>query len=131
MLNDVMEGLFSSELNQELYTTAFQVAQIIGPVDRRISKVILFGSVARGEATPDSDIDLAITLPDVTKSKNALLVMMACYSALEQRHIRVGETPGGVTIEAISESEYFLGERADLLHGEIKNGGIVLYQRDG
>lgn len=37
------------------------LAQHYGP---RLKKVILYGSVARGEATPESDIDLLVVLDD-------------------------------------------------------------------
>jgi uncharacterized protein len=38
-------------------------------------KIILFGSHARGEAGPGSDIDLLIVLPEVTNRRQAALVI--------------------------------------------------------
>jgi len=48
------------------------IEQIYG---ERLSKVILYGSQARGEARADSDIDLLIVLKD----ENISLIRDTCY----------------------------------------------------
>lgn len=40
--------------------TALLIAAIEEAIDSEVQAVLLFGSIARGEATPDSDIDLAV-----------------------------------------------------------------------
>jgi predicted nucleotidyltransferase len=41
-------------------------------VDNDVSAVILFGSIARGEATPSSDIDLAVIAPRTWRARTQL-----------------------------------------------------------
>lgn len=60
------------------------------------SRVILFGSHARGDATPDSDIDLMVIKPRLHDRGEEMLRLYAA----------VGATETGVDVLLYSEAEY-------------------------
>ncbi len=66
---------------EKIYTTE-ELRQIITPIARRhdITKVFLFGSYARGEATVESDIDLRIDGGHFT----SLLTWGTLYAEMEE-----------------------------------------------
>ena len=45
-------------------------------------KIILFGSQATGQATPESDIDLLVVLPTVTSRRRAAIAMRRSLAGL-------------------------------------------------
>lgn len=45
-------------------------------------RIILFGSHARGEAGPDSDIDLLVVLPHVENKRTAMVAMLRALGDL-------------------------------------------------
>ena len=45
-------------------------------------RIILFGSRARGEARPDSDVDLLVVMPDGTDETRATIAMHALLHAM-------------------------------------------------
>lgn len=104
-------------------------AHLIGQTDPRIRRVVLFGSAARGTASPASDIDLCITVPDATKTGAANKIITAAYATLTQAGYLTGETPGGITIEAISDGEFLVGQRRGELYANINREGIILYEQ--
>jgi predicted nucleotidyltransferase len=56
-----MSALSRVEINQALQAVAARYAELLrGALGENLLSVVLFGSVARGEAGPDSDIDLLI-----------------------------------------------------------------------
>jgi predicted nucleotidyltransferase len=59
---------------QEILETSTKVSKLIGEVVRQhagdSATAALFGSVARGEATGDSDIDIAVVVPDSFDSES-------------------------------------------------------------
>lgn len=61
--------------------TIDEIKNIVAPIAKvhNVSRIYLFGSYARGEATPDSDIDLRV---DKGKLKG-LLALGALYADLE------------------------------------------------
>jgi predicted nucleotidyltransferase len=84
----------------------------------RLSKLILFGSQARGEANPDSDIDILVVLKDEVNPveeiiRNSYLISEICleYDAL-------------INCFYLSESE--LRHENKLLIKNIKKDGILL-----
>lgn len=48
----------------------------------RPDKIILFGSAARGDARPDSDIDLLVVLPECENRKAATISVMKALADL-------------------------------------------------
>jgi predicted nucleotidyltransferase len=62
--------------------------EIIAEMTRRIVKqfdplqIILFGSQARGDARPDSDIDLLVVFPHVENSRTMMVAILDELSGL-------------------------------------------------
>lgn len=80
-----------------------------------ISKAVLFGSYARGEATPESDIDLRIEYQDGTLS---LLDLSAFSESVRERT--------GKKVDIVSAAH--LGD--DELARAIERDGVILYERE-
>ena len=83
----------------------------------RISKVILFGSFARGSSGEHSDIDLAVVSPDF--GKDEISEMMELSKIAWRASDR---------IEAIPLSEEMLKMKYHPLIGEIKRYGKIVYE---
>lgn len=67
-----------------------------------VERLALFGSVARGEARPDSDVDLLVQFRPGAKTYDRFLALGELLEA------RLGHTVELVTVEALSP---FLGQR--------------------
>lgn len=80
----------------------------------QITQVILFGSFARGEAGPDSDIDLRVVYDEM--SDFGLLGMASFSAAVEQA---LGRPVDVVSAQALDED----------LAASIERDGVVLYER--
>jgi len=80
-------------------------------------RVILFGSRASGRATVDSDVDLALVLPDAA---NARATLRAAHRLLWPRKFPVDLVALSATVWA---------HKSTLLAREIEAQGIVLYER--
>jgi uncharacterized protein len=84
------------------------------------TKIILFGSRARGEATDDSDLDLLVVMPDGTDRRQAAVQI--------HRHLR--DLPLAKDVLVITPSE--IAGRGSLRGGAVSaalNEGKVLYER--
>lgn len=105
---------------QEIYTNVEEiVGKFISALKRRIrvQRVILFGSYARGNPRPWSDIDIAVISPDF-------------HGGTEEDHMLLAEVARGITpqIEAIPYLPEDL-EKCDTRSFEaeiLRNGKIVL-----
>lgn len=80
-------------------------------------RVILFGSRASGRASVDSDVDLALVLPDAA---NARATLRAAHRLLWPRKFPVDLVALSATVWA---------HKSTLLAREIEAQGIVLYER--
>jgi uncharacterized protein len=84
------------------------------------SKVILFGSYARGEATEDSDIDLMVVEPKVENRASEMIRLRRA----------VGRVGVGVDVLVYSDAEF--DERKDWLSNVVywaAREGKVLYEK--
>lgn len=45
-------------------------------------QILLFGSQARGDASPDSDVDLLVVLPRITNKRETLVAMLRALADL-------------------------------------------------
>lgn len=103
-------------LEEWLDTVTEQVVAFAEPV-----QVVVFGSVARGEAGPDSDIDLLVVLPHVTPG---------------QRHVLMGRIRAAVTapvpvdVFVTDPDEYAVRQNnpASMLYWPAREGRMV-YER--
>lgn len=107
-------------MSQELNPRALDqiVEQIVKVLDPE--KVILFGSYARGEAGPDSDVDLAVIAEtDQPRGKRALGI------AWPLRHLHL---PLEIVVYTPEEWE-FHGQVSTALPAIIRRTGQVVYER--
>ena len=95
---------------------AFQ-AEIRGRIPNKISRVVLFGSRARGDARRDSDYDVAVFVEDLgdRRAVNRQLAEIAYPHILRGIHIRPFAVPSD-----------FLDSRSDGLALSIAREGVTI-----
>lgn len=81
-----------------------------------IRKVVLFGSYARGEARPDSDIDLRIV-----RDSQAPLSMMSIAAFGEAVRARTGKHVDVLSKRRIDDSD---------LAEAVEREGVIVYERE-
>jgi predicted nucleotidyltransferase len=84
-------------------------------------RIILFGSWARGDARPDSDLDLLVVLPEVENKRRAAVDVMRALNELPISKDVVITTP-----REIAERGNVIG----LVLRPALEEGIVVYERD-
>jgi predicted nucleotidyltransferase len=105
---------------------ALTTAEYISSLTERIVahcdplRIILFGSVARGESGPDSDIDLLVVLSEVTDKRKAAIDIRRKLSDL-----RVGKDIVVTTPDEIARRGHLVGT---ILRPALREGK-VLYER--
>jgi len=83
-------------------------------------RIILFGSWARGDARPDSDIDLLVVLPHVENKRRAAVEILRALNGLPLSKDVVVTTP-----EEIAARGNVIG---DVLRPALREGRVV-YER--
>ena len=83
-------------------------------------RIILFGSRARGEARPDSDVDLLVVMPDGTDETRATIAMHALLHTMPLPKDIVVSTPS-----AIAHRGHI---RSNVLYEGLREG-VVLHER--
>jgi len=103
-------------------TTADIVAAMTERIARQFHplRVILFGSHARGEAGPHSDIDLLVVLPQVANKRQAAVTIRRALADFP-----VGKDILVTTPEEILRRGHLVG---DALRPALREG-IVIYER--
>jgi predicted nucleotidyltransferase len=84
-------------------------------------RIILFGSQARGEAGPESDVDLLVVLPEVADKRQAAIEIRRALADLPVSKDIVVTTPAEIS------------RRGDLVGTALRPAlreGTVLYERD-
>jgi predicted nucleotidyltransferase len=108
--------------------------EAIGPVIERlkemtIDRIIVFGSAASGETDEDSDLDIAVVVPDPETPAD----FNRTEYALEVRR-RLQDVNAHVALDilvyTVSEFEK-LASQASSLRAEIVEGGETVYERAG
>lgn len=89
----------------------------------RVYRVVLFGSLAKGLAEADSDIDVLVILDNVQDIDSDRLAELALYTSLE-----CGEP---IEYVVMSVEEYRLKEADSPFIGEVKRWGMILYEDSG
>lgn len=84
-------------------------------------RIILFGSRARGEARPDSDLDLLIVLPEIENKRAVTIELMRLLSGLP-----ISKDVVVTTLQEINERGDVLG----LILRPALREGVTVYERD-
>ena len=107
--------MLSDDIKEELVQGLTEIFQ------KNMSAIILYGSVARGDATDESDIDIAIIIKDEmdnqTKSR-----FISWAADIDIRHERV------FSIVDIKEENMKKWERTLPFYQNIRKEGIVLWR---
>ncbi len=107
--------MLSDDIKEELVQGLTEIFQ------KNMSAIILYGSVARGDATDESDIDIAIIIKDEmdnqTKSR-----FISWAADMDIRHERV------FSIVDIKEENMKKWERTLPFYQNIRKEGIVLWK---
>ena len=70
---EMVSKVFAQETNERMETVARASAAVIGQLRGvRVLRVLLYGSVARREARPESDVDLLVLVADGTDVQSAI-----------------------------------------------------------
>ena len=86
-----------------------------------VSRIFLFGSYARGEENPDSDIDLCVLTPMADKRPIDVAI------ELRMKLCDVQTIP--LDLLAYNEDDfYFHAKRPTSFHHEIAENGVLLYE---
>lgn len=85
-------------------------------------RILLFGSRARGEARPDSDVDLLVVLPRLENKRKALVAMLRAISDFP------------VAVDVIPTDTAEIAQRGHVVGTVLRSAvreGKVLYERAG
>jgi len=121
-----------AELNEELKRLAERYAQLAkSHLGENLVSIALFGSVARGEATPYSDIDLLVVCRDLPRGmfkRHALLepIKERLQSDLERLWKQGVYTDFTELVYTTEEASRFHWVYLDMLED-----ALILYDRDG
>jgi predicted nucleotidyltransferase len=103
-------------------TPAEWVPEVVDAIVRALDpiEVVLFGSIARGDAGPDSDIDLLVVLPRVEHRIKAAMAIRDAIAELPPPIDVVPTDPG--------EIERRRGVPSSVIHRALEEGRVV-YER--
>ena len=114
--NGSMAVATTAPIEQRLAGMAAEILQLVPAAEVR-----LFGSRARGDARPDSDVDLLITAPDAwlaTRDRFALLADL--WGAVAQPDLSVD-----LVLHSTSEAARRAQEQGSLVHQAIAEGVLL------
>lgn len=87
---------------------------------KRIEKVVLYGSVARANDTPDSDIDIAVIVHGYTKEMHDRMIDFLVDLELEFNKV--------ISVLLIDYNDYQEWEDVIPLYKNVRKEGITLWQ---
>jgi len=98
---------------EQLHELTRRIVEAVQPV-----RIILFGSAARGEAGPDSDVDVLVVMPDGTHRRRTAQYL----------HTQLFGVPFGVDILVTTPADLHRHRRnVGLIYGTILEEGRELY----
>ncbi len=99
-----------------------QIERMVATVVNRFApdKIVLFGSHARGEAGPDSDVDLLVIMPVSTTRREAAVQIGAALTDIP--------VPKDLVVFTPEDVEEF-GDRVGTILKPALEEGVVLYER--
>lgn len=114
-----------------------QIAQaatraLLAHPNNHIIRVILFGSVARGEVTPQSDIDMCVVFDDQLTNRELLLLGGNLQEYLREKCFKLGvHLPSGLDLTFVNNSHFqntkILPPQIKATLEEAKEEGVILY----
>jgi predicted nucleotidyltransferase len=109
-------------VNGALTQSVAYLPEVIELITREFDplRIILFGSQSRGEARPDSDLDLLIVLPEIENKRAVTIDLMRTLSSLPVSKDVVVTTP-----QEINER----GDAIGLVLRPALREGITVYER--
>jgi len=117
----------SDLLQQQRYETETRLPELLDEVAQSIKQVhpkctiILFGSHARGDAHPDSDLDICVLVPELTYRRASMEIDAACA-------IRRGfPLPIDLSLYTFEEFDE-KSKKKYLLQYDIKKDGVILHE---
>ena len=96
---------------------------LLGP---RLRSLVLFGSVARGDSTPDSDIDLLVIADGFPRSQAARRRPLLAAWSREQRRRGLPEVEWNLGTKSPEEALHH-----SPLYLDMVEDGVLLFDRDG
>lgn len=93
---------------------------LVNHLGQRLIRLTLFGSYARGDARPDSDVDVAVVLDQINKHADRVLPMQLAGDLIVEHGLVI--TP---LVLSVNELE-LLHEREDLLAENLDREGIAV-----
>jgi predicted nucleotidyltransferase len=109
-------------MDERVKTELDNIVRILGDTGT-VSKIFLFGSYARGEETPDSDIDLCVLTP--IKGKNTFELMK------DFREMVLNVLTMPLDLLAFNQNDFnsYIDYHGSI-QGEIANNGVLLYEHE-
>jgi predicted nucleotidyltransferase len=104
--------MISKEMKDEIIE---KIASSFNPL-----KIYLFGSYAYGNPTMDSDLDLAVILPDVSSKHKDSVKMYKLLSGIT--------LPKDILVSSVDEFNFYKNEPGSV-YKTINEKGVVLYDR--
>lgn len=102
------------EMKKQLVLKLFKI------FGRSIEKIILYGSVARGEDTPESDIDIAVILHEYTQEMYD--EMMDCLVDMDTQYNKV------FSVLLIDYDKFVYWEDVIPFYKNINKEGVILWK---
>ncbi|WP_299076219.1 nucleotidyltransferase domain-containing protein [uncultured Fretibacterium sp.] len=106
------------------------VRRLRGAEGDNLLRVVLFGSLARGEACEDSDVDVFVLLKEYDRTgaekaaiKDRIFAIASAVEDLNDRKVYISPL-------IRSEATYMKNRRASMIYYDIADEGILLYEKD-
>lgn len=113
--NHLLTNLYNKEVYNKVITSARNVLK------DRLYAVILYGSVARGEATWESDIDIALFVSNYNSHDSDMLLDYIVDIQLEYDVV--------ISLLYITISEFTIWSKVLLFYKNIKKDGKILWKK--
>ena len=92
----------------------------------QLREVILYGSKARGDSTPDSDIDVLVILSQENEQMRREILTLAARFSLEYDVLLSPHVIGEIRFEQKRDFSYYRNVARDAIHLSIRRGKMML-----
>lgn len=103
------------------YDELFQklIPGLVGIFNNASMRVILYGSVARGTQTEESDVDIAVIIPSYTRQMHDKMLDLVVDLELEYNKV--------ISVIMIDSAEFAKWENVMPFYRNVKKDGVVLW----